>query len=154
MVGVQVTLALAEPLPQLGQDLFNGRRAQFELPEVLHEVRLPPAVNASPLVTNEAKNPKVPMVGVVSAGCRSTTLFIFLAGYGSLMFRAVSAFAECSASGLAARSKRKITQLMLRLANRKGQPLPGGGFLNHPSACQRSFPTNQRRQQRARSCQR
>jgi hypothetical protein len=48
MVGVQVTLALAEPLLQLGQHLFNGRRAKFELPEVLHQGRLPPAVNASP----------------------------------------------------------------------------------------------------------
>ena len=69
MVGVQVTLALAETLSQLGQHLFNGRRAKFELPEVLHQVRLPPAVNASPLITNEAKNPKAPMVGVISAGC-------------------------------------------------------------------------------------
>ena len=113
MVGVQVTLALAETLSQLGQHLFNGRRAQFELPEVLHQVRLPPAVNASPLITNEAKNPKAPMVCVVPAGCRTTTLLIFLAGYGSLMFRAVSAFAKCSASGLATRAKRKITHRRL-----------------------------------------
>jgi hypothetical protein len=69
MVGVQVTLALAEPFPQLGQHLFNGRRAKFELPEVLHQVRLPPTVSASPLITDEAKNPKAPMVGVVTAGC-------------------------------------------------------------------------------------
>jgi hypothetical protein len=69
MVGVQVTLALTETLSQLGQHLFDRRRSQFELPEVLHQVRLPPAVNASPLITNEAKNPKAPMVGVISAGC-------------------------------------------------------------------------------------
>jgi hypothetical protein len=68
MVGVQVTLALAETLSQLGEHLFYGRLAQFELPEVPHQVRLPPAVNASPLIANEAKNPKAPMVGVVSAG--------------------------------------------------------------------------------------
>jgi hypothetical protein len=102
MVGVQVTLALAETLSQLGQHLFNGRRTKFEMPEVLHQVRLPPAVNALPLITNEAKNPKAPMVGVVTAGCRSTTLLIFLAGYGSLMFRAVSAFAKCAAARTAA----------------------------------------------------
>jgi hypothetical protein len=108
MVGVQVTLALAETLSQLSQHLFNGRRAQFELPEVRHQVRLPPAVNAPPLIANEAKNPKAPMLGVVTAGCRSATLFIFLAGYGSLMFRAVSALAERFASGLATRAKRKI----------------------------------------------
>ena len=69
MVGVQVTLALTETLSQLGQHLLDRRRSQFELPEVLHQVRLPPAVNASPLITNEAKNPKAPMVGVISAGC-------------------------------------------------------------------------------------
>ena len=108
MVGVQVTLALAETLSQLGQHLFNGWLAQFELPEVPHQVRFPPAVNASPLIADEAKNPKAPMVGVVTAGCRTTTLFIFLAGYGSLVFRAVSAFAEFLASGLATRAKRKI----------------------------------------------
>ena len=69
MVGVQVTLALAETLSQLGEHLFYGRRAQFELPEVRDQIRLPSAVNASPLIANEAKNPKAPMVGVISAGC-------------------------------------------------------------------------------------
>jgi len=69
MVGVQVTLALAETLSQLGQHLFNGRRAQFELPEVPHQVRLPAAVNAPPLIADEAKDPKAPMLGVVTAGC-------------------------------------------------------------------------------------
>jgi hypothetical protein len=86
MVGVKVTLALAETLSQLGQDLFDWRRAQFELPEVRHQVRLPSAVNTSPLVADEAKNPQAAMVGVVTAGCRTTTLFIFLAGYGSFVF--------------------------------------------------------------------
>ena len=69
MVGVQVTLAVAEPLFQLGQHLFNGRRPKFELPEVHYQVRLPAAVNAPPLIADEAKNPKAPMVGVISAGC-------------------------------------------------------------------------------------
>jgi hypothetical protein len=78
MVGVQVTLALAEPLSQLGQHLFDGRKAQFELPEILYQVRLPPAVNAAPLVTNEAKNPKAPIVGVIAAGCRSPSPLIVL----------------------------------------------------------------------------
>jgi hypothetical protein len=108
MVGVQVTLALAETLSQFGQHLFNGRRAKFELPEVPYQVRLPPAVNASPLITNEAKNPKAPMVGIVSAGCRSTTVFVLLPGDRPFMFRAVSALAERFASGLATRAKRKI----------------------------------------------
>lgn len=108
MVGVQVTLALAETLSQLRQHLFDGWRSQLELPEVLHQVRLPPAVSASPLIANEAKNPKAPMVGIVTAGCRSATLFIFLAAYGALVFRAVSAFAQRSAAGLATRAKRKV----------------------------------------------
>jgi hypothetical protein len=40
--------------------------------------------------------------------CRSATLFIFLAAYGALVFRAVSAFAQRSAAGLATRAKRKV----------------------------------------------
>jgi hypothetical protein len=69
MVGVQVTLALTETLPQLGEHLFDGRQAQFELPEVPDQIRLPPTVSASPLITDEAKNPQAPMLGVVTAGC-------------------------------------------------------------------------------------
>jgi len=126
MVGVQVTLALAETLSQLGEHLFDGRRAKFELPEILHQIRLPAAVMASPRIADEAKNPKAPMVGVVTAGCRTTTLFIFLAGYSPLVFRTVSALAECSASGLATRAKGKITHPQLTV-------LPdGGGSLGHP----------------------
>jgi hypothetical protein len=53
MVGVQVTLTLAETLSQLGQHLIYRRRTQFELPEVCHHVRLPAAVNASPAVSLE-----------------------------------------------------------------------------------------------------
>ena len=68
MVGVQVTLALAEPLLQLGQHLVGWWLAQPEIPEVPNHVRLPPAVNAPPLIADEAKNPKTPMVGVVTAG--------------------------------------------------------------------------------------
>ena len=108
MVGVQVTLALTEPLSQLRQHLFDGWRSQLELPEILHQVRLPATVNTSPFIADEAKNPKAPMVRVVTAGCRTTTLFIFLAAYGALVFRAVSAFAQRPASGLATRAKRKV----------------------------------------------
>jgi hypothetical protein len=108
MVGVQMLLALAEPFPKFGQHLLHWRRTQLELPEVFYNVRRPRAVNASPPITDEAKNTKSPMLGIVTAGCRTSTLFIFLAGYGSLVFRAVSAFAERSASGLTTRAKRKV----------------------------------------------
>jgi hypothetical protein len=109
MVGMQVTLALVEPLSQLGQHLFYGRRSQCELPEILHQVRLPAAVRTPPLITNEAKNPQSPMVGVIAAGCRSTSIFILLLRNGLLVGRAVPGFAKCSASGLATRAKGKIT---------------------------------------------
>jgi hypothetical protein len=78
MISMQVALPLTETLSQLGQHLFNGRRVKFELPEVPHQVRFPPAVNASPLITDEAKNPKAPMVGVIAAGCRSPSPLIVL----------------------------------------------------------------------------
>jgi hypothetical protein len=91
MVGVQVTLTLAETFSQLGQDLFDGRRAQFELPEVLDHVRLPAAVHASPLVTNKAKNTKTPMVGVIAAGCRSPSPLIVLPLCLPLVLQAIRA---------------------------------------------------------------
>src|ERR1035438_6473749 len=108
MVGVQVTLALAETLSQLGEHLFYGRRTQIELSEVRDDVWHPAAVNASPLITNEAKNPKAPMLRVVAAGCRSTTLLVLLLRHTLLVFRAVSGFAKRSAAGLATRAKRKV----------------------------------------------
>ena len=110
MVGMQVTLALAEPPSQLRQHLFDGGRAEVELPEVPHQVRLPSAVNASPFIANEAKNPKAPMLGVVTAGCRSTTLFVLLFRHTLLVGQAVPGFAKCSASGLATRAKWKVMQ--------------------------------------------
>jgi hypothetical protein len=126
MVGVQVTLALVEALSQLGQHLVHWWWAQPELPEVLDQIRFPPAVNASPLIADEAKNPKAPMLGVVTAGCRTTTLCVLLAGYGSLVFRAVSTLAKPSASGLATRATGKITHPQLTV-------LPDGGdSLGHP----------------------
>jgi hypothetical protein len=78
MVRMQVTLALAEPLSQFGQHLFDGRRAKFELPEVCHHVRLPATVHAPPLVADEAKNTQSAMVGVIAAGCRSPSPLIVL----------------------------------------------------------------------------
>jgi hypothetical protein len=56
MIGVQMLLTLAEPFPQLGQNLLHWRRTQFEQPEVRHQVWLPAAIHTPPLVANEAKN--------------------------------------------------------------------------------------------------
>ena len=76
MVGVQVTLALAETLSQLGQHLFDGWRAQFELPEVCHHVRLPAAVHTPPIVPDEAENTQPAMVGIIAALGRSPSTFV------------------------------------------------------------------------------
>jgi hypothetical protein len=57
MVGVQMLLALTEPFPQFGQNLFHGRRTQLELPEVSYQVRLPATIHTSPFVTDETENP-------------------------------------------------------------------------------------------------
>jgi hypothetical protein len=56
MIRMQVAFTLAEPFPQLGQNLLHWRRPQLEAPEVCHHVRLPSAVHASPLVADEAEN--------------------------------------------------------------------------------------------------
>jgi hypothetical protein len=69
MVGMQVTLALAESLLQLCQHLAGWWRAKFELPEVRHQVWLPPAVNAPPLIADEAEHTKTTMGRIIAAGC-------------------------------------------------------------------------------------
>jgi hypothetical protein len=90
MVGVQVTLALAETLSQLGQHLFYGRRTQFELPEVCHYVGLPSAVHASPLVPDEAVNTQSAMGGVITAAASSASTRIALLVHSCLMQGAIA----------------------------------------------------------------
>ncbi len=89
MVGVQVTLAAAEPRLQLGQHLLGWWRAQPELPEFLHDVWLPTAVDASPLVTDEAEDSKPAMVGVLAALCGGPPPFIVLPLRLPFVFRAI-----------------------------------------------------------------
>jgi hypothetical protein len=78
MIGVQMPLTLAEPFPQLGQNLVNGWRTQLELSEVLHDVWLPATIHTAPLVAEEAENPQSAMVGVIAALCRSPSPLIVL----------------------------------------------------------------------------
>ena len=65
VVGVQVSLAMLLPLPQFIQDLLDRRVAQLKVSAVCHDVRLPPAIHTSPLVSLEAENPKSAVVCVV-----------------------------------------------------------------------------------------
>ena len=76
MVGVQVSLATLQPLPQFVQHFLNGRVAQLEASAVCHGLWLPPAIHTSPLVSLEAKDPEPSMVCVVSTGGRRSSLFI------------------------------------------------------------------------------
>jgi hypothetical protein len=108
MVGVQVAFVLPEALPEFLQHLFGRRWPEFELPEVDYYVRLPPAVDASPTIANEAKNPKAPVHRVVPALFRSASNFVLLPTDRPFVLRAVSRFAQCATSGLATRNKREI----------------------------------------------
>jgi hypothetical protein len=105
MIGVQMLLALAEPFSQLGQNLVNGRRTQFELPEVLHYVRLPAAIDASPLVPLKAENAQPAMIGIIAAFCRSASPLIVLPLCLPFVLRAIrSGVAKSPASRRVART--------------------------------------------------
>ena len=78
MIGVQMLLALAVALPQLGQNLLHWRRTQFELPEVCHQVRFPAAIHATPLVADETQNAQSAMGSVIAAFRRRPAAFILL----------------------------------------------------------------------------
>jgi hypothetical protein len=99
MVGMQMSLALVETLSQLGPHLFNGRRAQLELPEVCHHGGLPAAIHTPPLVADEAKNSQTAMIGIIAAFCRSPSPLIMLPLRLPLVLGAIrSRVAESSAA--------------------------------------------------------
>jgi len=76
MIGVQMFLALAEPFPQLGQNLLYWRRTQIELPEVHHHARLPAAIHTPPFIAHETKNAQLAMGGVITALRRRPATFV------------------------------------------------------------------------------
>ena len=76
VVGVEVSLSPLQPLPQFVQDLPNRRVAQLEASAVRHGLRFPPAIHTSPLVSLEAKDPELSVVGVIATRCRRSALFI------------------------------------------------------------------------------
>ena len=76
VVGVQVSLATLLPLPQFVQHFLNRRVAQFEAAAVRDDLRFPSAIHTSPLVSLEAKNPKLSVVRIVPTRCRCSSLFI------------------------------------------------------------------------------
>ena len=65
VIGVQVSLAALLPFAQFVQNPLDRRVAQFEASAVRDDVRLPPAIYTSPLVSLEAENPKPAVVCVV-----------------------------------------------------------------------------------------
>ena len=90
MIGVQMLFTPAEPFPQFGQNLFDRRWPQLEPPEVNHDVRLPAAVHASPLVAEEAENPQPAVVGVIAALCRRSSPLILVRLFLPSVVRAIS----------------------------------------------------------------
>ncbi len=76
MVGVQMSFAAVEPLTEFQQNLLDRWVTQFEPAAVRHNVRFPAALNATPGITFEAKEPKSPMVGIVTASRRRPALLV------------------------------------------------------------------------------
>ena len=85
MVGVQVSFATAEPLPEFHQHLLDRWVTQFEPAAVRNNVRFPAAFDTTPSITFEAKEPKSSMVGIVTASRRRPALLVL----PPPMFRAV-----------------------------------------------------------------
>ena len=72
MIRMQVPLAAIVPVPKLRKHLVRWRRTQTEAPELLHDLRLPPAIDAPPAVPDEAQNPQPSVIRIVSPrGARS-----------------------------------------------------------------------------------
>ena len=107
MVGMQVALVAVESIPQLRQNLLDGRRPEFELPEIPNHVRFPAAVHAPPLVPDEAQHPKSSVSRVVAASRRTAALPVVAACCRCPVDPAVRTMAEKPASGFAARPERE-----------------------------------------------
>ena len=78
MVRVQMRFSLVKSLAKFLKHFLCRRRSQVELSEVRDDVRLPAAIDASPLVPLKAENPEPTMVGIITALCRSPSLLIAL----------------------------------------------------------------------------
>ena len=78
MVRVQMRFSLVKSLAKFLKHFLCRRRSQVELPEIRDDVRLPAAIDASPLVPLKAENAQQAMVGIVAALGRSTSPLIML----------------------------------------------------------------------------
>ena len=77
VVGMEVSLSTAEPLPQFAKDPLGRRIAQFEATAVRDDLRFPAALDASPLVSLEAQHSQPAMVAIVAAfGWRRSLSFL------------------------------------------------------------------------------
>jgi hypothetical protein len=63
---MQVPLAAIVSMPKLRKRPVRGRRTRAEAPELLHDLRLPAAIDAPPAVPEEAQNPQPSVIRIVS----------------------------------------------------------------------------------------
>ena len=72
MIRMQVPLAAIVSVAKLRKHQVRGRRTQAPAPELLHDLRLPSAIDAPPAVPDEAQNPQPAVIRIVSPlGARS-----------------------------------------------------------------------------------
>jgi hypothetical protein len=62
MIRMQVPLAAVVPVAKLRKHLVRRRRTQAPAPELLHDLRLPSAIDAPPAVPDEAQNPQASVI--------------------------------------------------------------------------------------------
>ena len=131
VVGVQVSLATLLLLPQFVQHFLNRRVAQLEASAVRHGLRFPSAIHTSPLVSLEAKDPELSVVGVIATRCRRSALFIPLPPCPPSVVRAIRLpIAESPASRRLARPFGRTRHLpvlsqLARVAARSAHVAPG-----------------------------
>ena len=87
VVGMEVSLSTAEPLPQFAKDPLGRRIAQFEATAVRDDLWFPAALDTSPLVSLETQDSQLAMVAIVAAfGWRRSLSFLLSAMRGAIRF--------------------------------------------------------------------
>jgi len=87
VVGMEVSLSTAEPLPQFIQYLLRRGIAQFEPPAVRDDLRFPAALDTPPLVAFETQHSQPTMVTIVAAfDWRRSLSFLLSTMRGAIRF--------------------------------------------------------------------
>ena len=105
MVGVQMPLPAAAPLPQFLKHVRRWSGAEFAAPEVRYDLRFPPTFRTAPRVALKTEDTKFAVVRIITAHSGIASLLIVLPAGLTFVPRAVRpAIAENATTGCTART--------------------------------------------------